>query len=213
MPAAAVLRSVGWLGRILGGAAGSNDYNVDEHTAPHPRISTPQTTITMSANAKTLAAIDAKYADRLSQMTETEKANLGLPYLANEPAMVRARLKARRLMLRYNQSAPSSFDPPDLKEGEQAKGVGASDNDDGAPPAGVASEERREILAELLGVERSELGEVEIEVCANGQSEHESWPQATAHAFASLPPSSHPCTSTTAPTSSSKGPSTRTTTL
>lgn len=151
--------------------AGENTTNVGRihllRLAPFPSLP-PIIQHTMAANAKTLAAIDAKYGDRLASMTETEKANLGLPYLANEPAMVRARLKARRLMVRYNQSMPSTYDPPDLKEGEQPKGVGASDNDADAPAPGVASQERREILADLFGMDLARMGEVELEVSSQG---------------------------------------------
>lgn len=120
----------------------------------------------MAANAKALASIDAKYADRLAQLTEGEKASLGLPYLASEPALVRARLKARRLMLKYNQSSPSSYEPPDLKPGQKLRGAFATEEgaEEEVAPAGVAGEERQAILADLLGVPVSQLADVEIEV-------------------------------------------------
>ncbi|CAO1638723.1 unnamed protein product [Sympodiomycopsis kandeliae] len=118
----------------------------------------------MAANAKLLAKIDAEYADRFDSMTETEKMNLGLKYLANEPAMVRARLKARRIFLKYNQSAPSSYDPPDLVNGAKPQGVGATDeNGNGEVAAGVGGSERRELLSQLFEIPTEKLSEVEIE--------------------------------------------------
>lgn len=118
----------------------------------------------MSNNAHRLAEIDRKYAYLLPSLSEGQKADLGLPYVANEPALVRARLKARRLFLKYNQTPPSDFDPPDLPIDQTPQGIGGS-NDDGEDIAsGVGGEERRQILAELLGVDQRHLQQVEIEV-------------------------------------------------
>lgn len=118
----------------------------------------------MANNAARFAAIDAEHGHLLPKLTETEKAHLGLPYVANEPALVRARLRARRLFLRYNQTAPSTFDPPDLQPGQKPQGIGGS-NDDGAEVApGVNSEERRRLIAELFGMEYEKTEQVEIEV-------------------------------------------------
>ncbi|CAO1626972.1 unnamed protein product [Jaminaea pallidilutea] len=117
----------------------------------------------MSNNANRLAEIDRKYAYLLPSLSEGQKADLGLPYVANEPALVRARLKARRLFLKYNQTPPSDSDPPDLPIDQTPQGIGGS-NDDGEDIAsGVGGEERRQILAELLGVDQRHLQQVEIE--------------------------------------------------
>jgi hypothetical protein len=92
---------------------------------------------------------------------------LGLPYLASEPALVRARLRARRLFLKYNQTAPNSYDPPDLQEGQSllAGGSVASAAGEGAADVpGVNTEERRLILKELFGLSEEQSKVVEIEV-------------------------------------------------
>lgn len=95
-------------------------------------------------------------------LSETEKASLGLPYLANEPKLVRARLRARRILHSFNHSLPSATDPPDLEPGQQAKGIGGSQNADDVPPD-VMGVERRRMMAELLGKEMDEMSAVEIE--------------------------------------------------
>ncbi|KAE8233446.1 hypothetical protein CF326_g1520 [Tilletia indica] len=123
----------------------------------------------MSKTTERYSEIDRKFADRFDQLTSSEKAILGLPYVANDPAMITARLRARRLLKRFNNSPVSSVDPEPLKAGERPKGVGGSADDTpgGAGSGGVEFDamgpERREILAELLGVERSSLDRVEIE--------------------------------------------------
>ncbi|KAL0952338.1 hypothetical protein HGRIS_006618 [Hohenbuehelia grisea] len=117
----------------------------------------------MSSNAARLAAIDAEYADILSTLTETQKALLGLPYMANEPALVRGRLKARRILLKYNHSEPSLYDPPDLNPAEKPKGIGGSDDAGGEPAPGVGSDERRKLLADLFEIDYEKLAHVEVE--------------------------------------------------
>jgi len=64
------------------------------------------------ASAK-FAKIDADYADKLAGLDEMRKAILGLPYHPFSPPLVRARLKARRLINRYNTSQPNPEDPPE----------------------------------------------------------------------------------------------------
>lgn len=122
----------------------------------------------MANNAARFAQIDAEHGHRASTLTETQKSQLGLPYLANEPALVRARLKARRLFLRYNQTGPSEYDPPDLPPGQKASGIGGSDQADAGADAeaapGVGSVERTRLLADLFEVDEAKLKYVEIEV-------------------------------------------------
>ncbi|KAK0522529.1 hypothetical protein OC834_002680 [Tilletia horrida] len=58
------------------------------------------------------AQIDAEYADKLSTLTETTKAIVGLAYHPFDPDLVRARLKARRLINKFNTAPPNPEDPP-----------------------------------------------------------------------------------------------------
>lgn len=124
----------------------------------------------MSNNAARLAAIDEEHGHLLHTLTETQKADRGLPYVANEPAMVRARLKARRIFLKYNQSQPSTYDPPDLAPGSKAQGIGGSNDDGTEVAAGVASDERRRLLADLFEMDYDKLAQVEIEVSCGGSA-------------------------------------------
>lgn len=117
----------------------------------------------MASNAARLAAIDKEHGHLLPNLTETQKARLGLPYAANEPAMVRARLKARRTFFKYNQSPPSTYEPPDLAPGETPKGIGGS-NDGAHEAPGLNSEGRRRLLADLFEKDYGKLTAVEIEV-------------------------------------------------
>jgi maltose O-acetyltransferase len=98
----------------------------------------------------------------IDSLSETEKAALGLPYVANEPALVRARLRARRLLHEFNHSLPSSIDPPDLQPGEKPKGIGGGQNATDVPPD-VMGQERRKIMAKLLNKPLDEMQAVEIE--------------------------------------------------
>ncbi|PWN25754.1 hypothetical protein BDZ90DRAFT_233761 [Jaminaea rosea] len=117
----------------------------------------------MSNNAARFAAVDASHGHLLSTLSETEKSLLGLPYAANEPALVRARLRARRLFLRYNQTGPSTHDPADLPSGQKPQGIGGSDDDGAEVAPGVNSEERRHLLAELFGISFEQTAQVEVE--------------------------------------------------
>lgn len=96
-------------------------------------------------------------------MTETQKAALGLPYFANEPALTRARLRARRIFHRFNATLPSPSDPPDLAEGEVPQGIGGSADAEAGEALDVMGSERRAIFAELLGVPKENLSRVEVE--------------------------------------------------
>lgn len=91
-----------------------------------------------------------------------ERASLGLPYLANEPSLVRDRLRARRVFHAFNNSLPSDVDPKDLEEGEEARGIGGSHNAASAPPD-VMGSERRRLFAQLLQTDVESLGAVEVE--------------------------------------------------
>lgn len=122
----------------------------------------------MSNNAARFAAVDASHGHLLSTLSETEKSLLGLPYAANEPALVRARLRARRLFLRYNQTGPSTHDPADLPSGQKPQGIGGSDDDGAEVAPGVNSEERRQLLAELFGISFEQTAQVEVEVRGAG---------------------------------------------
>jgi hypothetical protein len=118
--------------------------------------------ITMAESTRRFAEADRMYASQCDKLSETEKAKLGLAYLANEPALVRARLRARRILHRFNHSLPSAIDPPDLEQGERAKGIGGSQNATDVPPD-VMGSERRQLMAELLGKSLDEMAAVEIE--------------------------------------------------
>ncbi|CAD6884229.1 unnamed protein product [Tilletia laevis] len=121
----------------------------------------------MSKTTDRYSELDRKFADRFDQLSQTEKALLGLPYIANDPPLITARLRARRLLYRFNHSQVSPTDPPALQPGERAQGVGASADDTSSANRGVEFDamgpERRAILADLLGVEVSTLARVEIE--------------------------------------------------
>ncbi|KAK0538456.1 hypothetical protein OC835_001437 [Tilletia horrida] len=123
----------------------------------------------MSGTTNRYSEVDRRYADRIEHLSEAEKATLGLPYVANEPAMIAARLRARRLLYRFNHSAPSSVDPPALKPGERPKGVGGSADDAGGEGGGgvefdAMGPERRAIIGELFGIsDPSQLSRIEIE--------------------------------------------------
>ena len=97
-----------------------------------------------------------------STLTESEKASLGLPYLANEPQLVRDRISVRRLVHAFNNSLPSEEEPADLNEGEKPKGIGGSQNDASAPPD-VMGKERRELFGKIIRKDPSELKAVEVE--------------------------------------------------
>ncbi|KAE8223123.1 hypothetical protein CF319_g3793 [Tilletia indica] len=64
------------------------------------------------ASAK-LAKIDAEYADRLASLNETQKSLAGLPYHPMDPVLVRGRLKARRIVNKFNTSPANPDDPPE----------------------------------------------------------------------------------------------------
>ncbi|KAL9937783.1 hypothetical protein V8E36_003328 [Tilletia maclaganii] len=122
----------------------------------------------MSKTTERYFALDREYADRFEHLSETEKAHLGLPYVANDPPLIIARLRVRRLLHRFNTSAPSSKDPPPLQPGERAKGVGGSADDAGGAGGGgvefdAMGPERRALFAEILGIERSKVDRVEVE--------------------------------------------------
>lgn len=116
----------------------------------------------MASSTHIFAKADREHGDRAEGLTEIQKANLGLAYLANEPGLVRARLRARRILHKFNHSLPSTVDPPDLKQGERAKGIGGSQNASDVPPD-VMGVERRRLMAELLGKGMEEMAAVEIE--------------------------------------------------
>ncbi|KAK0547304.1 hypothetical protein OC846_003163 [Tilletia horrida] len=122
----------------------------------------------MSKTTKRYFELDREYADRFDQLSETEKALLGLPYVANDPPLISARLRARRLLYAFNTSAPSAVEPPALAPGERPKGVGGSADDAGGAGGGgvqfdAMGPERRQIFAELLGIERALVDRVEVE--------------------------------------------------
>lgn len=88
---------------------------------------------------------------------------LGLPYVANEPGLVRARLRVRRLMHAFNSSLPNDMDPVDLAPGEKAQGIGGSADEGDATPLDVMGETRRSLFAQILGVSRKDVERVEVE--------------------------------------------------
>lgn len=96
------------------------------------------------------------------QLTMRERASLGLPYLANEPGLVRDRIRVRRAVHAFNNSMPSDIEPSDLKAGEAARGIGGSQNDAEAPPD-VMGSERRKLLGDILHMSPAKLGAVEVE--------------------------------------------------
>ncbi|CAD6887332.1 unnamed protein product [Tilletia controversa] len=59
------------------------------------------------------AKIDAEYADRLTTLTETNKSLTGLAYHCMDPALVRSRLRARRIVNKFNTSPANPEDPPE----------------------------------------------------------------------------------------------------
>lgn len=104
----------------------------------------------MSNSAQLFKEADAKYGNRLSEFSETEKMLLGLPYLASCPSMTRDRLKARKVLNEYNKTSANFAlleADGDLPEGESA----------------VDTPERRRLLAKLFGVDESKMKGVEIE--------------------------------------------------
>lgn len=102
----------------------------------------------MSGTSKLFEAIDRKYASQVASMSEEAKMLVGLPYLANTEHLVRARVKARRLQNEYNKTQPTSALDSDVPftEGQT-----------------VMSEDRKSLLASLLGVPPSKVAKVEIE--------------------------------------------------
>ncbi|KDN38037.1 hypothetical protein K437DRAFT_264903 [Tilletiaria anomala UBC 951] len=115
-------------------------------------------------SSQKFADADTKYKNQLQQMSHTERALKGLPYLANDPALVRARLRARRIFHAFNASLPNPTDPSDLPAGQQPQGIGGSSIGAGdSPPPDVMGDERRELISKLLGVGKDSVQRVEIE--------------------------------------------------
>lgn len=126
--------------------------NPNQVPAPHGKTSSQK-----------FAEADAEHADRIGSMSHYQRMLAGLPYLANDPSLVRARLKARRVFLKLNQSGPNTADPEDLPEGVKPQGIGGSADSALASPVDVMGEERRALVGELLGLDRSAVERVEIE--------------------------------------------------
>ncbi|KAK0549233.1 hypothetical protein OC846_003389 [Tilletia horrida] len=63
--------------------------------------------------AAKFAKIDKEFAERGSSLTETDKMLNGVAYNALDPALVRARLRARRIVNKFNTSPANPDDPPE----------------------------------------------------------------------------------------------------
>lgn len=92
------------------------------------------------------AQLDEQYADRLASMSMSERALLGLPYIATDRKLMLQRLRARKLEHEYNQSPPGPAPDYIDKEGNVVKGEAEGEWDD------VTNANRRRILAELFHV-------------------------------------------------------------
>lgn len=115
-------------------------------------MTVPQTpsSSTMSAKVKTAASqfaeADEKYKDKLESMTMEERALLGLPYIAADPALVDTRTTTRKLLRQYNQSEPG---PTSANETE-----GFND---------ISNQARRAILEKLFKIDSAKAKRIFIE--------------------------------------------------
>lgn len=79
-------------------------------------------------------------------------------YQANSAELIQGRLRVRRLLLKFNATQPGQDPPADMPTlGVMARDVRGQEVTD------VMGEERRQLFAQILGVERSRMDGVEVE--------------------------------------------------